>query len=424
LQNKPLGSYKELFKEVSHTISAKKCKRYSSEDLLHLNNIHTQGTECKICRAVREAEEDVCDLCSALIAMSSGILKQYDKYEEDVFFVVTRKPSKESVPLSETLFVETNKEYELREKLNSDNDIVRYYVKNKFYIGKNLGTRLWVGDYCKEKEISKYAEQSCGIDRIGALRMDVDDLGKAFTSGFSEEYNTLSRTGTFSRHLSMFFKRSINMLLHNSKRAVTVIYSGGDDMFLLGAWDDIIDTALEINDAFHRYAGGKLTLSAGIGLYPGKYPVHIMARETGDLENHSKISGENKNAVTLFSPELCFGWDEFKNRVVEEKLKIIKDYFSEDNEKGNSFLYKILEYIRAVESEEGKNEAKISLARCAYMFSRIEPSSDDTEKKQKFKKFSENMYGWMKEIHGRKQLKAAICLYVYSKREVLHDDGN
>ncbi|MCL2020034.1 MAG: type III-A CRISPR-associated protein Cas10/Csm1 [Oscillospiraceae bacterium] len=429
LQNKPTDSYKRLFIEAARMISNKKMNRYSGAEISRLNNTHTIGTECKICKAIGDNNDDnVCGLCASLINMSGQISHQYDKAGEEnkdkkeTFFIISS--NKNGVPVAENQYVSAVKSDLLLRELKKDNgEIIRYYGKNTFHMGENLSTRLWVGDYCKEKELSAYAEKSGGVERLGVLRMDVDNLGNAFTQGFDFDegnFNTLSRTATLSRHLSMFFKRGINMLLKDSEREVTIIYSGGDDMFLIGAWDDIIDTAIEVNNAFKRYSQGRLTISAGIGLYPGKYPVHVMARETGDLESCAKDTG--KNAAALFAPELCFGWDALENQVIGEKLKLLEEYFGNNTEKGNSFLYKILAHIQGVETEEKDGKAKISLARYAYLLARAEPDSDDESKKKGFRQFSEHMYGWLQTASDRKQLKAAICLYVYSKRGVQKND--
>ena len=45
---------------------------------------------------------------------------------------------------------------------------------------------------------------------------------------------------------------------------ITTIYSGGDDLFLIGAWDDIIEASVYINDKFKKFTLGKLTMSAGV----------------------------------------------------------------------------------------------------------------------------------------------------------------
>ena len=465
LQNNPVDSYRSIYKEISQEISEKKLHRYSAQDIIRLNNHHVDGRECRICKSIGsfglygangdvDDEGDECDMCAALIDLSYSVSKQYnaDAVNDDVFYVVSKDIAnhspigtvKKRIQLSATQYAYTLSKNDLQTELHKANSIMRYYGKNVFYTGEKLSTKLWVGDYCKDKEIMKYAESAEGISRIGVLRMDIDDLGSAFTTGFSYQggkYNTLSRTASFSRHLSLFFKRDINMLLHNSKRDISIIYSGGDDMFLLGGWDDIIDTAIEINDSFRRYTQGKLTISAGIGIYPAKFPLHIMARETGELENHAKgnrtesarhnnantnnntntniertNNKQQKNAVTLFTPEFRFSWDELTGQVIGEKLAALKSFFIMDIEKGNAFLYKILAYILGVEEEEVNDRAKISLARYAYLLARAEPESEDADVKQKFKDFSKQMYTWISNSEDRRQLKAAIHIFVYSKR--------
>ena len=95
---------------------------------------------------------------------------------------------------------------------------VRSYCKNKLYTGVNLATKLWVGDYKNGDTFEELAAQAAGVERLGVLRADVDNLGQAFVYGFESaengsKYNTVSRTATFSRKLSIFFRRHVNKLL-------------------------------------------------------------------------------------------------------------------------------------------------------------------------------------------------------------------
>ena len=166
--------------------------------------------------------------------------------------------------------------------METDDYFVRTYGKNKLYTGKSVTTKLWVADYTKKgKTTENYAKEAEGIDRIAVLRADVDNLGQAFVSGFPEKYTTLSRTATLSRQLSLFFKHYINDILKNSvyklskdcsERNATVVYSGGDDLFIVGSWDDVIALAVDIQQTLEEYSIGALTISAGIGIYPAKYP--------------------------------------------------------------------------------------------------------------------------------------------------------
>ena len=190
------------------------------------------------------------------------------------------------------------------------------------------------------------------------LRADVDNLGQAFVSGFDNpengnRYVTLSRTATLSRHLSLFFKLHINQILRegsfsiNGKEAhsrnATICYSGGDDLFLVGAWNEIVELAVDIREKFKRYTQGTLTISAGIGMYEASYPISVIADEVAKLEEKAKeLPG--KDAVTVFGTgESTWHWEDFTQRVIQEKYKVIYDFFAVSEERGTNFLYQILD---------------------------------------------------------------------------------
>lgn len=125
------------------------------------------------------------------------------------------------------------------------------YTKNDIYTGKHMMTKIWVGDYTTGDTFEQFAEQADGIKRIGVLRADVDNLGTTFVYGFQRKngdgkYATLSRAATLSRQLSLFFKCYINELLEKEERKVAIVYSGGDDVFLVGAWNDVIAACVDL----------------------------------------------------------------------------------------------------------------------------------------------------------------------------------
>ena len=128
-------------------------------------------------------------------------------------------------------------DYEEAERLAQNNNHIRIYSKNKPYIGVGISTNLWMCDYdyasqnkdMREKGIGSYVEREEGIKRLGVVRADIDNLGATFISGIPEKYNSISRTATLSRQLSLFFKYELNHLLENYQ--ITAIYSGGDDLF-------------------------------------------------------------------------------------------------------------------------------------------------------------------------------------------------
>lgn len=167
------------------------------------------------------------------------------------------------------------------------------------YTGKHIATKLWVGDYTTGDTFEKFAQKAEGIKRIGVLRADVDNLGQTFVAGFAGKYATLSRTAALSRQLSIFFKYYIRSILKNgeyhidgekklTERNATIVYSGGDDVFIVGAWNEVIELSIDLQEKFKKYTQGTLSISSGIGIYECTYPIGAIANETGEMEAESK----------------------------------------------------------------------------------------------------------------------------------------
>ena len=409
LMNTGDGSYENIFRQISEQLSEKKANRYTSDDIMNMNyDSHQHGErECRICRrADVEIENDICGMCQKLIDMSDDII------EKD-FFVVMRNDKGLQLPFGQSLVGATYEK--LKSELMLSPEYVRSYGKNKQYTGKSISTKLWIGDYYTEKEFNKLAEKSEGIKRIGVMRADVDNLGQAFVCGFDKKYVSLSRTATFSRNLSLFFKKHINTLFREKNYQALIVYSGGDDIFLVSAWSDAVKASITLRDALEKFTQGTLTISAGIGIYPPKYPVASMAYDSGALEGESK--GLGRHRVTLFSSnnsdneKYTYTWEELKEDIIGEKKKCLDEYFGYEDDHGKNLLYNLLDYLR-------NTDDKINIARYAYMLTRTEPDKDADEKvKIRYRKFSKQMYEWALNKKDRLQLITAIYLYVYENRD-------
>ncbi|MDY4969732.1 MAG: type III-A CRISPR-associated protein Cas10/Csm1 [Lachnospiraceae bacterium] len=417
LKNMPDGSYSALYEQVSSIISRKKAHRYSAQQIMMLNRQKHQGErECEVCRrAAVVDEENRCPVCAALEKMSWSILHQK-------FFTVICDDEPDSLPLPGGRYLVADDEKSLLKRMEQDS-YVRTYTKNESYTGKRIATKLWIGDYTTDDSFEELAQKAEGIERIGILRADVDNLGQTFVRGFQRpdgdnRYVTLSRTATLSRQLSLFFKCYINQLLKNGEenrfgiagsRNVVIVYSGGDDVFLAGAWNDVIEAFIDLRNALNRFTQGTLTISGGIGLYHSGYPVNAMAKEVEILENLSKKG--KKNAITLFDQDGTYGWDVFLNSVMGEKFREIQSFFEVSEDRGKAFLYHLLELLR-------NHKERINRARYVYLLSRMEPDrSASREQKEAYQHFSQKMYEWFRSPEDRRQVITAIYLYVYLKRE-------
>jgi len=167
------------------------------------------------------------------------------------------------------------------------------------------------------KEFDDLAKSATGAKKLAVLRMDVDDLGKIFSMGLEGE-ETVSRMATLSRFLSHFFKNVLRLLSQGEisgdaprikqrdsrEKEAVVVYSGGDDLFIVGAWDHIFELAFEIEDVFSEYVGKNpnITISAGYGIFDPKFPLYRMAEITGRREERAKEDGEKiaeKNGIEI-----------------------------------------------------------------------------------------------------------------------------
>lgn len=443
LKNEPNGSYSEIFQTISRELSEKKMHRYGSEQIMYLNHKsyedHTR--ECRICKRMGNLNENnECYICEKIAGLSKNIL-------HTDFFAISTTNDENALPMPFGMYLYAEDEKQIRNRMDNDSGFVRVYSKNKFFSGKHIATKIWVGNYTTGETFEELAEQATGIKRIGILRADVDNLGSTFVSGFNNDENqnryvTISRTATLSRQLSLFFKYHINGILSNpkftldnqnkGKRKAAIVYSGGDDLFIVGAWDDIIELSVDIQEAFSRYTENSLTISAGIGLYQPGFPIHVSASETADLEECSK-SLPGKNAITILPDgenhniivdgkefkinDGTYRWEEFKNRVILEKYNVISNFFECSESRGKNFLYNLLELIR-------NQDDKINLARYVYLLTRMEPDEKASQnEKEKYKIFSKNMYQWISERplecreRNCRELKTAINLYAYRTRE-------
>lgn len=399
------GRYRSLYRDLGGKLSEVKSNRYTAAEIAGLNFPNRRewdhARECRECHRsdVEVGEDDeLCPLCRSFKNISPKLVGES-------VFVVSSEGELE-LPFDCWLSVLSREEY-----LVEKPDAIRVYTK-EWDTGDALATHIWMGDYTADQHgqgISDYAmdgtslEEGKGIERLGVLRADVDNLGVIFSSGLPDDKVSISRTATLSRALSHFFKHEINDILEAGNYRAQIIYSGGDDLFLIGNWSDVIHAALDIRKALDDFTGnGALTVSAGLGMYDPRYPIARMAFEVGELEDAAKAH-DGKNAIALWSEERVFGWDEFEAGVCG-KLEDIGNAF-ERNDKGKAFIYRLLNLLRNMDSS-------ISVPRLAYLLAR---SFEDDE--ERGSEISKRFFEWALDEGERACLMTALEWYVYRIRE-------
>ncbi|MBW1705826.1 MAG: type III-A CRISPR-associated protein Cas10/Csm1 [Deltaproteobacteria bacterium] len=192
------------------------------------------------------------------------------------------------------------------------------------------------GTHGFRKEFQEIANESEGLHRLGVLRMDVDNLGKIFSHGLKHyqhknekdtyRFYSLGRITTLSWQLSLFFGALVPGIIRKNqswKDRVTVVYSGGDDLFLLGAWDALPEVALTIRNKFADFTCHNLSfsLSGGMVMTGGKFPIYKSAEMAGEAESKAKKhvtvfqeekgKSEEKNSFTFLDTPMH--WMEFES---------------------------------------------------------------------------------------------------------------
>ncbi|MBS4056315.1 MAG: type III-A CRISPR-associated protein Cas10/Csm1 [Bacteroidales bacterium] len=161
----------------------------------------------------------------------------------------------------------------------------------------------------------KTFEQLCDDEpnnKLGILRMDVDSLGELFLKGFDTGQASFTAYSTLSGMLDLFFSGYLNTLRERPEfiHHITIIYSGGDDLFAVGRWDKIILFAETVQNEFKRFTARQdITLSAGIQIVGSKFPVAKAAGMAGEAEEMAKAHqyrGSNKNAISVLGVSVNF----------------------------------------------------------------------------------------------------------------------
>lgn len=149
---------------------------------------------------------------------------------------------------------------------------------------------------------------------LAALKADVDNLGFIFGIGLQERLSVSRFTG-LSRMLNHFFSEYLLQRIKGEFENIYVVFAGGDDLFLLGPWTDIVRFGKLVSSEFCRFTADNsdITLSAGIAVVKPALPVQAIARLAEETLEASKefkaLDGRRKNAVTLF--DTTVSWDDF-----------------------------------------------------------------------------------------------------------------
>ena len=214
------------------------------------------------------------------------------------------------------------------------------------------------------------ANLSTGNKKLAMFKADIDNLGLVFSQSLGDRMS-FSRYADLSHMLHYFFSSFYAWFVNSKtdqhgklyKERIYTVFSGGDDLCILGSWDTVLQFALDFRKALTKFTNNNpsVTISGGIALVNSKVPVRNIADEAEELLEKSK-GKTGKNAITVFGTTVT--WEEYEQclkdgKFLQEQLELNKT----DSKKGVStgIIYKFLDFANRAEKILGnKDDSKIA----------------------------------------------------------------
>jgi len=149
------------------------------------------------------------------------------------------------------------------------------------------------------------AAKAIGRPYLGYLRIDADRIGAAF----GKLENNPMRVWGLSRLLDRSFSAAVQDLLATRFPNVYPVYGGGDDLFVIGPWQDVLAFASALRRHFSTISGNQLTLSAGVAL--AKRKQHILTKS--DEAEHALSAYAKRGRNSIHALGATMRWPDFDN---------------------------------------------------------------------------------------------------------------
>lgn len=147
------------------------------------------------------------------------------------------------------------------------------------------------------------SKRAAGRAYLAYLRIDADRIGSEFRKLSGDP----GRTWGLSRLLDEAFSSGISKLLRTKPSNLYPVYGGGDDLFLIGPWNEALDFAAALRSDFRVRTDDQLTFSAGVALAKPRQHILTKSEEAAHaLDDEAKTARDSIHALGDTIP-----WEEF-----------------------------------------------------------------------------------------------------------------
>ena len=363
--------YRALREKIDEEIEESRFKKFDLKEtkavLKYDTNIDNTSL-CRVCNIRKKEKEENCSICNNFIELGRKLTKEASQYYK-ADFLDTKNPIK--IPLDK---------------------------KIKSYIPKS--------DKDEALDFGEIAQNALGVEALGVLKADVDSMGKFIKD--EGIINSFEKFDSFSKSLDAFFSLYIVDRLKSDYPDypnIYTVFTGGDDLFLIGAWSEIVAFARDIREEFVTYTNNKLTLSFGIAIAKPSTPLSYLAEYSEELLEKSKEIDDDKDAITLFGETVK--WKRY--RCVFKKLdRLFKDFEYEDFEViKTATLYTLLELCEMSKNIDKNIRNTMWKSKLNYLFAR----NIDT----KYHYILEDLNNVIEK--NPKETKMFLSEFIYKRRE-------
>ena len=326
---------------------------------------HYKNSKCSIC-GVKTAlsSQEVCESCNEYITLGKNLR---DREKSNLY--ICKSNDKTSIFGRYNYYFDNSKQSSAFMRMHID---LEQPVSDKYNYCDVIHYKSYVAVDNNDdgEEIIRSFDKiaSYGLDEtysdmriISVLKADVDNLGLIFSCGISEKNSqgivkkgrlTFSRINMLSRLIHSFFSYYLYSYMKEKSANIYTVFSGGDDLFLVGRYDSIIDIMENINTEFSKIINynEEITISSGIGFYDCNMPIWFMAEDTEHkLESAKKYKKDilPADSISIYKGNISILYGEYSNKDFFHEFHIFQEKINEFENYINisvGFLYKILVY--------------------------------------------------------------------------------
>ena len=202
-----------------------------------------------------------------------------------------------------------------------------------------------------------------------ALKADIDKLGDTFRALYKEDFRKYNR---LSREVDFFFSDYITSLV-SKKDNVYTVFAGGDDLFLIGEYKEIVALAKEIRDEFYKFSLTKTTISMGLVMFKPSTPINFVSHLTDEAEHRAK---RERDSIDIFGVSMKY--DEFIQ--IENDFNKVVKYLEDNKVDTTTFYYRLIELCDMKENINQNIRNAMWKSKLNYIFRRnIDKDDNDSE---------------------------------------------